>query len=207
MTLKNTKELPATDKPTTYECEFCLRKFRRESTVLNHICEYKHRWTEKERQGNRIGFQSWLQFYAKTTLNKKPTSYEEFIKSPYYTAFVKFGNYCAAISAINIPRFLDWLLKNKVKIDTWTSDSIYTKYLVEYLREEDPFDAIHRSIETTIRMVGEENILPKDCLRYISPNKICHAITTGKISPWLLYQSASGVKLLGGLDELSLIHI
>lgn len=190
-----------TDSPAKFSCEFCNRAFMRETTLVSHICEYKHRWMEKDRQGNRIGFQAWLQFYTKTTMNKKHSTYEEFIKSPYYTAFVKFGNYCAAISAVNIPRFLDWLLKNQIKIDTWTSDSIYTKYLIEYLREEDPYDAIHRSIETTIRLVREENILPKDCLRYISPNKICHTITTGKISPWLLYQSASGVKFLGELDE------
>ena len=173
----------------------------RESTVLKHICEYKHRWLEKDRQGNRIGFQAWLQFYLKNSTSKKNRTYEEFIKSAYYTAFVKFGSYCVDINALNVNRFVDWLLKNQVKVDAWNSDNSYNKFLTEYLREEDPLDAIARSIETTITLAESERVLNRDILRYANKNKICYAITTGKISPWMLYQSDSGTKFLDGLDE------
>jgi hypothetical protein len=195
------KKNEATVKTPKFGCEFCGREFLRATTELNHICQYKHRWLEKDKQGNRIGFQSWLQFYKTTTLRSKIRTYEDFIKSPYYTAFIKFGNYCAEINAINVPRYIDWLLKNKTKIDTWRSDKLYTKYLIEYLREEDPYDAIHRSIETIIRLAPDEAIQPKDYLRYVNPNKICYTITTGKISPWILYQSTSGTKFLSTLDN------
>ena len=69
------------------------------------------------------------------------------------------------------------------------------------MRVEDPFDAIHRSVETTIKMGEEAGILPKDVLRYGNRNKICYAITTGKISPWMLYQSDSGINFLDDLQE------
>jgi len=46
-----------------------------------------------------------------------------------------------------------------------------------------------------------ETILHKDVLRYGNRNKICYAITTGKISPWLLFLSESGVKFVESLDE------
>ena len=62
-------------------------------------------------------------------------------------------------------------------------------------------DAIARSIETTIDMSKEAGIATKDCLRYANKNRIAYAITTGKISPWMLYQSESGVKFLEELDE------
>jgi hypothetical protein len=93
------------------------------------------------------------------------------------------------------------LLKNQVKIDNWCSDSTYTKYLIEFLRHEDAFDAIHRSIEHCMEMAVDANIQPHDMLRYGNANKICYAITTGKISPWLLYQSDSGTRFLDGLNE------
>ena len=201
MTLKNTKKIEATDSVTKYGCEFCKREFLRESTVLKHICEYKHRWLEKDRQGNRIGFQAWLQFYLKNSTSKKNRTYEEFIKSAYYTAFVKFGSYCVDINALNVNRYVDWLLKNQVKVDAQNSDNSYNKFLTEYLREEDPLDAIARSIETTITLAESERVLNRDILRYANKNKICYAITTGKISPWMLYQSDSGTKFLDGLDE------
>lgn len=193
------KETEETSKPK-YGCEFCGRTFLRESTVLKHICEYKHRWLEKDRQGNRLGFQAWLQFYKKNSSSKKQRTYEEFIKSAYYTAFVKFGSHCVEINALNVSRFADWLVKNQVKIDTWTSDQNYTKYLLEYLRTEDALDAIHRSVETTIELATIETIQGKDYLRFGNRNRICHAITTGKISPWMLFQSKSGIEFMDSLD-------
>lgn len=183
-----------------YSCEFCKREFIRESTILKHICEYKQRYLNKDLPGNRIGFQAWLQFYKKNSASKKTKSYDEFIKSAYYIAFIKFGNYCVEINCINVSRFADWLVKNQVKIDSWCTDKNYTKFLIEYVRLEDPFDAIARSIETTITLAEVETIQSKDVLRYGNKNKICYNITTGKISPWMLYQSKSGVEFLSQLD-------
>ena len=198
------KETVEIDKPLKYGCEFCKREFARESTIAKHICEYKHRWLEKDRRGNQIGFQAWVQFYHKNTGSRKHNTYQEFIKSAYYTAFVKFGMFCVDINALNISRFVDWLLKNQIKIDTWCSDNTYTRYLVEYLRHEDPMDAIARSIETTISKAEEEGIRSSDYLRYGNTNKICYQITLGKISPWMLYQSDSGTQFL---DRLNPDHV
>jgi hypothetical protein len=188
-------------KETKYSCEFCSRSFIKESTIISHVCEYKQRWLNKDLQGNRLGFQAWLQFYKKHTASKKQKTYQEFIKNAYYIAFVKFGNYCINVNALNISRYVDWLLKNQIKIDTWCSDTTYSRYLCEYLRNEDPLDAIARSIETTIEKAKEENILSKDYIRYGNANKICYSVTTGKISPWLLYQSVSGTNFLDKLHE------
>jgi len=196
----STKKIEATEKPK-FGCDFCGRSFLRETTIAKHICEYKQRHMNKDLIGNRIGFQSWVEFYKKNTNSKKTKSYDEFIKSAYYTAFVKFGTYCSEINAVNIPRFVNWLLKNQIRIDTWNTDTVYTKFLIEYLREEDPLDAIHRSIETCIKLAEPENILPHDMLRYGNKFKICYAITTGKISPWMLYQSVSGVTFMDELDS------
>jgi hypothetical protein len=170
--------------------------------VLKHICEYKHRWLEKDRLSNRLGFQAWLEFYKKNSASKKQKTYEEFIKSAYYTAFVKFGSYCVDINALNVSRFADWLVKNQIKIDTWTTDSIYTKYLIEYLRTEDPLDAIHRSVEATIELAAKETIQSKDYLRYGNVNRICLEVTRGRISPWMLFQSKSGVDFMDRLDSM-----
>jgi hypothetical protein len=47
----------------------------------------------------------------------------------------------------------------------------------------------------------DDNILPRDILRYGNVNRVCYAITTGKISPWMLFQSDSGVKFLDNLNS------
>ena len=168
---------------------------------MKHLCENKRRWQDKDQPGNRIGFQAWVEFYKKNTASKKPRTYVDFTKSAYYIAFVKFGHYCVDIKCINVVRYADWLLKNQIKIDSWCSDTNYTKFLIEYLKTEDPLDAIARSIEATMVISTDSGIETKDCLRYANRNKLAYAVTTGKISPWMLYQSESGVKFLEELDE------
>jgi hypothetical protein len=196
--LSSTSETVATNHK--YTCEFCNREFVRESTILKHICEQKQRWLNKDLQGNRIGFQAFVEFYKKNSASKKAKTPQEFIKSPYYLAFVKFGNYCVEINALNIARYSEWLVKNQISIDSWCSDKNYTKYLIEYLKTEDPLDAIHRGVETTLEFAEKESIQGKDYLRYGNSNKICHAITTGKISPWMIFQSRSGIEFMEKLD-------
>jgi len=188
-------------KSTEFSCEFCSRSFQRETTMMKHLCENKRRWQDKDLPGNRIGFQSWLRFYAKNTATKKQRTYIDFSKSAYYIAFVKFGHYCVDIKCINVTRYADWLLKNNIKIDSWCSDSNYDKFLVECLKQEDPLDAIARSIETTIEHAKNEKIQSKDYLRYGNRNRICSLVVNGKISPWMLYQSESGIQFLEGIDS------
>ena len=185
---------------TEYGCEFCNRKFVREKTLLTHICETKNRWLDKDKISNRLGYQSFLQFYTKHTTAKKPKPYEDFIKSAYYIAFVKFGNFCSTVNVVNVSRYVDWLLGENIKLDNWATDSNYTKFLIEYLRKEDPFDALARSVTYCAELSEKDNIQPNDVLRYGNINRICYAVTTGKISPWMLYCSDSGVHFLETLN-------
>lgn len=198
--MKKSKATKETEE-TNFSCEFCNRKFLREKTLVTHICEYKHRWVERDKRGNQIGFQSFVQFFQKHTAAKKVKTYEEFIKSTYYIAFIKFGNYCLETNVLNVSRYVEWLLRDNIKIDNWGTDTNYTKFLIEYLRTEDPFDAIARSVTTCNEIAEKEKIQVNDVLRYGNPNLICHAITMGKISPWLLYRSDSGTQFLDKLNQ------
>ena len=132
---------------------------------------------------------------------KKDKTYEDFTKSPYYNAFVKFGRYCVNIRAINFSSFTNWLLKNNKKLDRWCSDQLYTEYLIEYVRIEHVDDALARSIEWSIAWGEEHQAQPHDCLRYGNTNTICYALSSGRISPWCIYNSDSGIEFLGSLTE------
>lgn len=195
MTSKNTKKNTATE----YSCEFCSRSFIRENTMLKHLCETKRRWQDKDKHGNRIGHAAFVQFYNKHS-RKSKKDYMDFAKSAYYTAFVKFGNYCVDAQVLNPGRYADWLLKEKVSIDNWNRDTNYTRFIMDFLKSEDPLDAIARSIETCISLAENDKIPSKDTLRYGNRNKICFEITKGKISPWMLYHSVSGVEFIESLD-------
>ena len=94
------------------------------------------------------------------------------------------------------------MLKNQIRIDNWISDKNYTRFIVEYLRQEDPLDAIARSMETLIEISKDEQIESKDAFRYGAPNRLCYEVTTGRVSPWSVYQSDSGAEFLSKLDSI-----
>jgi hypothetical protein len=41
----------------------------------------------------------------------------------------------------------------------------------------------------------------QDCLRYGNTNGLVYAVTTGRISPWVIYNSESGQKFLSELSS------
>lgn len=181
-------------------CEHCGRTFVRESTLFKHLCEQKLRWQDRDKPGNRIGYDAWLTFYTRFQASKKKKDYKAFISSAYYTAFVKFGNYCVDVKIVNAKEYVNYLLSNNVSIDNWNSDRVYTRYLIEYLRSEDAYDAVKRSIKTMLEISDQENIELRDVFRYFSKNKLCHLISVGHISPWMLYMSNYGNEFLSDLN-------
>lgn len=192
---------------TRYQCQYCKREFGRETTLSAHLCEPKRRHQERTEKGVHLGLQAYLKFYEYTQGSAQQKTWDSFAESPYYRAFVKFGRYCHNIHAINPLRFMDWLLKHNKKIDYWCQDSNYTEYLVEYLQQEAVADALSRSVEYSMAWAEKNSAQPCDCLRYGNQNVICHAIATGRISPWTIYNSNSGQEFLSKLaaDQVAMI--
>lgn len=190
-----------TSTKTEYQCRYCEKSFQRETSLAVHVCEPKRRYQEQNETGVQIGLQAYLRFYEVTQGSAKLKTFDDFARSPYYRAFVKFGRHCQAIRAVNVPRFIDWVIRQNKKIDHWCRDSLYSEYLLEYLRVENITDALGRALEESISWSEKTGSPDRDYLRYGNPNTVCYAITTGRISPWILYNCDSGVEFLGSLNE------
>ena len=183
-----------------HRCRYCEKTFQRESTLAVHLCEAKRRHQQQNEKGVQLGLQAYLRFYETTQGSAKFKTYEDFAKSPYYNAFVKWGRHCVNINAINVSAFIDWLLKNNKKLDHWHRDSMYDEYLQQYLRLEHVNDALQRAIEHSIRWGKERDLPAQDFLRYGNPNTVSFAISTGRISPWVVYNCASGQQFLANMN-------
>ena len=191
----------------THVCEYCKKEFVRETSIQAHMCEPKRRRRERDEPGPRLGFQAYISFYESMAGSARNKTHDTFCESSYYRAFVKFGHYCVNTRVINPDRFMAWLLKNNRKIDHWCSDKVYTEYLVDHLKVEAVDDALTRAIEFGIDW-AEKNASPAhDCMRYGNTNVLCHAVTAGRISPWVIYNSESGQKFLSELDATQVAMI
>jgi hypothetical protein len=191
----------------THVCEYCKKEFVRETSIQAHMCEPKRRRRERDEPGPRLGFQAYIRFYESMAGSARNKTHDTFCESSYYRAFVKFGHYCVNTRVINPDRFMAWLLKHNRKIDHWCSDKVYTEYLVDHLKVEAVDDALARAIEFGIDW-SEKNISPAhDCMRYGNANVLCYAVTAGRISAWVIYNSESGQKFLSELDATQISMI
>ena len=181
-------------------CKYCEKSFKKESTLAVHLCEPKRRYQQQNEKGVQIGLNAYLRFYETTQGSAKFKTYDDFAKSPYYNAFVKFGRQCVMINAINVERYIDWLLKNNKKLDHWAKDSMYDEYLQQYLRTEALTDALQRAINYSISWGEEKGCEPHDVLRYGNSNTVTYAISTGRISPWIIYNCESGQQFLNNMN-------
>jgi len=178
-----------------YVCKYCNKSFAKETTLMTHMCEPKRRWQQEKEVPVQIAFSAFNTFYQMNS-NGKPKNYSDFAKSPYYNAFVKFGRHVHSIRAVNIPRFIDFLLKNNIKLDHWCKDQHYQKYLESYLRTENVQDALERSIKTMAEWAEESGAQWNHYFLYASANRVVRDITNGRVSPWVVYNSTSGVEFL-----------
>lgn len=193
---------------TKFLCEYCRKEFVRPSSLAVHICEPKRRRQEQHERGVQLGFRAFLKFYEVSQGSSRLKTFDDFAESPYYRAFVKFGRYCVNTHAIDPEMFLDWLLKTSKKIDQWATDQNYTLYLVDYLLRREKADAaLRRAIEWSLDWEERQKSPAHDCLRFGNTNAICHAITAGKISAWIIYNCESGRSLLENLssEQISII--
>lgn len=192
-----------------YKCRYCNKEFRKESSLSAHLCEQKRRWQQESETGVQFGLRAYLQFYETTQGSARLKSYSDFVVSSYYSAFVRFGRYMVDIRCINSTSFTNWLLKNNKKLDFWCKDSFYEEWLNEYLKKEAVQDALERGLRTMEDYANGNSDLASfsHYFRYGNPNRICYHITTGRISPWIVFNCNSGITFLSSIDEVLLATI
>jgi hypothetical protein len=169
-----------------------------------HLCEPKRRWQQEKDVGVQLGMRAYLRFYELSQGSAKLKSYEDFINSSYYIAFVKFGRYLVDIRAVNAAKFTDWLLKNNKKLDHWCTETLYLEWLADYIKKEPVQDALERALKEMQEYADASQTLAGDFSHYFlhgNGNRICYHISSGRVSPWIVYNSSSGVAFLGTLNQ------
>jgi hypothetical protein len=191
-----------------YECQFCKRSFTREKTLAAHVCEPKRRHQQKDEKHVQIAYIAYKRFYELTQGSSNFKTYEHFAQSQYYNAFVKFGNHIININVINPDYFIDYVIRSNTKLDHWCKDAVYEEYLLPYIKTENVRDALERSIITMEKWATENDAQFNHFFKFVSFNKAVALIRNGKISPWIIYNSKTGMEMLEKMtdEQLGLIN-
>ena len=141
----------------SYVCKFCKKTFGSEQTLLTHLCEPKRRWNNRKDTNVQLAFRCFQHFWRITATNmKSEKTYEDFMGSKYYLAFVRFANYVMGVYIASVEDYIEWLLKSRVRIDKWSTDEVYETYIKEFNVRESVDRAIERTV-LTIKSWAEEN--------------------------------------------------
>ena len=154
------------------------------------------------------GYQTFVRFYQLSANFKGIKTYEEFCKSTFYNAFVKFGSFMSNVKPLYPEKYIDWIVTGGEKIDNWAKDELYEKYVVELIFKESVETALERTINTMSEWAAENNSSWDHYFNYVNHNRAIWHIKDGKISPWLLLNCDSGKKLLKQFnnEQLSLVY-
>jgi hypothetical protein len=197
--------LSVNNKP--YICQFCKSGYTQEKTLTVHMCEQKRRHLAKEEKHVVVGYQTYVRFYQLTQQAKSVKTYDEFARSPYYNAFVKFGSYVSNVSPLYPDNYIDWVVRSGVKLDHWCRDELYEKYVLELIHTENVETALQRSVTHMQAWANDNNSLWNHYFKYVSTNRATYDIKDGKVSPWLILNCVSGKNLLSTLSDEQLSSI
>jgi hypothetical protein len=173
----------------------------KESTLAVHMCEKKRRWLQKDEKRVRYGFYAFQRFYKLSAGAKKEKTYEDFVGSPYYNAFVKFGSFLNNVRPLYPEKYIDYVVTSGVKLDHWARDELYEKYVLEYILKEDVTTALERSVNTMTEWAKENNAHWNSYFNYVSTGRAVWHIKDGKISPWLILNCKSGKEMLSKFND------
>lgn len=195
---------------SNFHCEYCKKSFVKELTLINHSCEKKRRWFNKDKPFSRFAFLAWHQFYQLNQFNKKPNysiSFQNFMESKFYNSFIKFGKFICDANIIEPEKFINYVLRNNLPIDKWTNDFVYEQYIHELIRTELPEDALTRNISFMEEWALKENKPWYEFFKHVNTNQAIFWIKTGRISPWLLYNVNSAEDFLNRCSQEQLAMI
>jgi len=150
----------------------------------------------------QIGFNAWLKWYklSRTATTKKLT-YEKFMRSKYYLAFTKFGKHVLEVKLLNPEQFIVFVIKNHIKLDDWTKDSVYEFYINDVCKREDVETALKRQVQLMVDWARDNNEDWTNFFEKIHPNIALNLIRTGRISPWIILNSLTIYKLFNRMSE------
>ena len=183
------------------KCTYCNKEFTRARTLQVHMCEPKRRHLQKNEKWVQNAFLVFQRFYQIHQHNIKEKNYDEFCKSPYYNAFVKFGRYMMHINPLYPEKYIDYVILSKIKLDHWARDDLYESYLIDTLKQEPVESALQRSITTMMDWAQEQNAQWSDYFRLANTNRAVQHIQQGKISPWIVLGCTAGKKMLQSFSD------
>ena len=192
-----------------YRCEYCNTSYSKEKTLFAHMCEKKRRALQQNEKRVQLGFYAFNQFYKLSTKCLKNKTYADFMRSPYYNAFVKFGSYISNVQPLYTEKYIDYIVTSGIKLEHWCKDELYETYALNLIKKEHVTTALERTV-LTMTDWAEQNppAIWNHYFNLVSLSRAVYDIKDGKISPWIILNSHTGREMLNkfNTEQLEMVY-
>ena len=192
-----------------YRCEYCNTSYSKEKTLFAHMCEKKRRVLQQNEKRVQLGFYAFNQFYKLSTKCLKGKTYADFMRSPYYNAFVKFGSYISNVQPLYTEKYIDYIVTSGIKLEHWCKDELYETYALNLIKKEHVTTALERTV-LTMTDWAEKNppAIWNHYFNLVSLSRAVYDIKDGKISPWIILNSQTGREMLNkfNTEQLEMVY-
>lgn len=186
--LKSTKNNIKELKPKTIKCEFCEKRIPSEE-FENHLCPKMKRLKDKNKKEFITGFFAYKVFKKFNSVRKlkaEPTI-EDFVKFRNYNSFLKFGKRYSFLGVKEVEQFMLWICKNQIHTKVWLEVKTYDNWLIKKSINEDPIDASESAIQLMLLWENTTGNNWFDFFREVNTEIALEFVSSGKLSPWLLF--------------------
>lgn len=167
----------------------------RESTLSTHACEKRRRHLLKDDISTRYAMMSYLRWYE-IMQRRKDKTFDDFCSSEFYIGFMKFGNFLLTLKPVNLKQFIDYVIVQNLKLDKWCENELYYSFIADLTKRENPEEAVERTITTMLDWSDTKKTDWNLYFKEATLIRISRDIKEGRISPWIVLNSKSGMSAI-----------
>lgn len=175
-------------KQRKYKCTFCDREFVRKTWYEKHMCDKKKRFLDRNNiaviRAHRL-FNHW-QRRCRLLRRGAEKSMDEFLRSPFYKAFVRLSEFTSSEYVVSGFKYIDWLVDNKIPEARWCNPRDLDEYR-EYVREsEEPEEQAEITCKNIRVWCADNGIDMPEFFATVTPSQAMNMVRENKLSPWVL---------------------
>lgn len=167
-----------------FKCQYCGDKFKKETTLIKHLCENRKKVLLLESNIGKsayISYQNWRNLNHFFYCDK-----DTFLNSKYFKSFINFVEFCKENSIPEKNGFIKMMVEKKIQPSLWINDLYYEMYISEFDNLYSPMRQVEMSLEVLYRLSDLLECKIHDIFSNIKIIELLKMIHAKKLSPWLL---------------------
>lgn len=183
-------------------CHYCNKRLNSEMVFMRHACEPKRRMTELASPLGQAAFGFYREWMKMKKFSQPGAA--AFMESKYYRSFINFAQLVMDANISKPEKYMALMVEADVQPMLWCRDQCYTVYLDWMDKLQDPIDQVQDSINYLLDICEKESSSLDKIFEHLGAQRVLSLIRQRRLTPWLLFCSASFGSLLKTLDKSQL---